>query len=201
MMSQEAFIKSLCESVGFNGPTSNPSTPYRSGYPIDSIPTTCNSDPTKQSKIQHKMKTLIGSLNWLSISTQTDIATITNVLAKYTSKPTTKHIDSVKRVIKYLKGTKSKGIMFSSTPNTQLSAFVKFPINNQITSMCDANWGPQDQSKPRNDEKRRLDLFKSRSISGFLLWFGGPMHWISKRQTIVVSPDTLLYVSRFIKSH
>jgi hypothetical protein len=74
--------------------------------------------------------------------------------------------------------------MFSSTPNTQLSAFVKFPIDNHITSMCDTNWGPQDQSKPNYNEKCQLELFKSRSISGFLLWFGGPMHWISKRQTI-----------------
>jgi hypothetical protein len=69
MMSQEAFIESLCESVKLNGPTSNPSTPYRSGYPVDSIPTTCTTDSTTQNKLQHKMQTLIGSLNWLSIST------------------------------------------------------------------------------------------------------------------------------------
>jgi hypothetical protein len=184
MMSQEAFIESLCESVNLNGPTTNPSTPYRSGYPVDSIPTTIHHNPNTQQQLQHKMQTLIGSLNWLSISTRPDIATITNLLAKYTSKPTSKHIQSVKRVIKYLKGTKSKGIMFSSTPNTQLSAFVKFPIDTQITSMCDANWGPQDQSKPQPNEKRQLELFKTRSISGFLLWFGGPMHWVSKRQAI-----------------
>jgi hypothetical protein len=184
MMSQEAFIESLCESVNLNGPTSNLSTPYRSGYPVDSIPNTPHHNQTTQQQLQHKMQTLIGSLSWLSISTQPDIVTITNLLAKYTSKPTSKHNKSIKRVIKYLKGTKSKGIMFSSTPNTQLAAFIKFPIDTQITSMCNANWGPQDQSKPHQNKKRKLELFKTRSISGFLLWFGGPMHWVSKRQTI-----------------
>ena len=44
--------------------------------------------------------------------------------------------------------------------------------------------GPQDQSKPKENEKRRLDIFKSRSISGFLSWLGGPLHWVSKRQSI-----------------
>jgi hypothetical protein len=98
--------------------------------------------------------------------------------------PMIKQFGTVKRVIKYLKGTKSKGIMFSSAPNAQLSAFVKFLIDNQVTSMCDANWGPQDESKPKENEKRKMELFKTRSISGFLLWFGGPMHWISKHQAI-----------------
>ena len=34
------------------------------------------------------------------------------------------------------------------------------------------------------NETRTLDLFKSRSLSGFLVWLGGPIHWSSKRQTI-----------------
>lgn len=53
-----------------------------------------------------------------------------------------------------------------------------------VLSLSDANWGPQDQSKPKEGESRSLDLFKSRSLSGFLIWFGGPLHWSSKRQTV-----------------
>ena len=49
------------------------------------------------------------------------------------------------------------------------------------------NWGPQDQSKLRNNATvPELELFKSRSISGFLIWYGGPVHWISKQQAITV---------------
>jgi hypothetical protein len=29
-----------------------------------------------------------------------------------------------------------------------------------------------------------IDLFKSRSISGYLIWLSSPLHWVSKRQTI-----------------
>ena len=55
-------------------------------------------------------------------------------------------------------------------------------------------------------------MFKSRSISGFLLWLNGPLHWISKRQTITARSSAeaeiyavdectkcLLYVQQIIK--
>ena len=55
----------------------------------------------------------------------------------------------------------------------------------KITPFTDANWGPQDQSKPKpNDPHAEVDIFKTRSLSGFLLWMHGPVHWVSKRQTI-----------------
>ena len=108
------------------------------------------------------------------------------MLAKYTVIPTKGHIDAVKRVIRYLKGTKSKGILFTTAPTTKISAYVKFPIpTDQVVSMCDSNWGPQDQSIPKfPSQQKEIPLFHSRSVSGFLLWLGGPIHWISKRQTI-----------------
>ena len=131
------------------------------------------------------MQTYLGCLNWLSISTRPDIATITNLLAKHTANPSIGHLNHVKHVIRYLKGTKSKGIQFTTSPNSTLESFVKFPLDpTKVTSLCDANWGPQDQSKPRPNESRQLDIFKTRSLSGFLLHFGGPLHWVSKRQTI-----------------
>ena len=47
----------------------------------------------------------------------------------------------------------------------------------------DANWLPQDHSKPKLDDPD-IALFKSRSLSGFLVWFGRPLHWQSKRQSL-----------------
>ena len=110
--------------------------------------------------------------------------------AKYMACPNRGHINHVKRVIRYLKGTKTKGISFSSKHNDSLSAYVKFPITNQIVSLCDANWGPQDQSVPPPNTTQKVDLFKSRSVSGFLIWLGGPLHWVSKRQTITARSST-----------
>jgi hypothetical protein len=180
-LGQEAFIENLCQIAHLDGDHVTPvQTPYRSGCPVDTIPTSTQENP----KLTHTMQVLLGCLTWLSISTRPDISTITNLLAQYTNKATTSHLNHVKRVIKYLKSTKSLGISFHSDNNSTLESHVKFPVPDGITSLCDANWGPQDQSRPTANETRELDLFKSRSLSGFLIYFGGPIHWVSKRQSI-----------------
>ncbi len=185
MLDQESFVDTVVQDAGLSGDAiTEPKTPYRSGLPIDSIPIE-EYDNATQEKLTHILQKLVGNLNWLSISTRPDIAPATNMLAKYMAKASKGHIEQAKRVIKYLKGTKHKGILYTSKDRAKLTSFVKFPLNpSKITALCDANWGPQDQSKPNPDKPQELDLFKSRSMSGFLLWFGGPLHWISKRQSI-----------------
>jgi deoxyuridine 5'-triphosphate nucleotidohydrolase len=183
-LSQEAYIDSLLEQTKLSSDAINtPITPYRNGYPIDSIPD-ITYDEITQKRLTLQMQTLVGSLNWLSISTRPDIATVTSILAKYCKNPSQGHIDSALRVIKYLKGTKSMKICFSSKQNNTLESFTKFPLPQGISNLCDANWGPQDQSKP-NDKSvpAELDLFKTRSISGYITWLNGPVMWSSKRQT------------------
>jgi hypothetical protein len=65
-----------------------------------------------------------------------------------------------------------------------MQAFINFPLPPGLTGLCDANWGPQDQSKPNPKHPLpEIDIFKSRSISGFLTWINGPVMWTSKRQT------------------
>eukprot|EP00957_Ditylum_brightwellii_P052235 3961377-Ditylum_brightwellii.AAC.1 len=99
--------------------------------------------------------------------------------------PSTGHIKAAKRVARYIKGTKEHGISFHSIPNnTDLAAYVKFPIENDILAMSDVNWGPQDASAPKNNPLVTLELFKTRSILGFLIWHHGPLHWVSKCQTV-----------------
>jgi hypothetical protein len=183
-LGQEAFIENLCQLSGLDNPHVSPvHTPYRSGCPVDSIPIPDTPLPG-QAKRTHTMQVLLGCLTWLSISTRPDIATITNLLAQFTTTATPSHINHVKRIIKYLKSTKTLGITFHSNNNNNLESYVKFPVPTGITSLCDANWGPQDQSQPRPNETHTVDIFKSFSLSGFLIYFGGPIHWVSKRQAI-----------------
>ncbi len=74
------------------------------------------------------------------------------MLAKYSNNASKGHIEQAKRVIKYLKGTKSMGMSFTSYNRNDQSSFIKFPIASlTITGLTDANWGPQDQSKPNPD--------------------------------------------------
>ena len=183
-MNQEPFIDTVLVKVGLDGPECGTSpTPYRSGYPIDKIPKK-DYDAATQARITFKMQSFTGCLQWLSTSTRPDIATATNILSRYNHCATTGHLDAAKRIIRYLKGTKHLGIAFHSRRNTKLQSFIKFPLDPQhITPFTDANWGPQDQSKPKPHDKP-VDLFKTRSLSGFIIWRHGPIHWVSKGQTI-----------------
>jgi hypothetical protein len=47
--------------------------------------------------------------------------------------------------------------------------------------MSDANWGPQDASVKSSAD---LPLFASRSMSAFYIDLFGPLHWLSKRQSV-----------------
>jgi hypothetical protein len=48
--------------------------------------------------------------------------------------------------------------------------------------MADANWGPQDASITKS--RPELPLFVSCSMSAFYIDLLGPIHWLSKRQTV-----------------
>ena len=144
-------------------------TPYRSGLPVDKIPTNTPLPEHVRNEARDKYRHLVGTFNWLSLSTRPDIATITNMLSYNLHNATPSHVTAAKYVIRYLAGTKDLGIHFTKGPNHALDSFVKFPVT-QVTGLCDANWGPQDQSHPTQDgTDEQLELYKSRSVSGFLL--------------------------------
>jgi hypothetical protein len=168
-----------------NSSTNSKPTPYRSGHPVDSIP---NEDLPlhEKQRLQKQLQKYTGSFNWLATQTRPDISTITNILAQHNSNPSHGHIDAARYILQYLKGTSNLGISFSTLPNSNLESFVKYPVDpSQLLPFSDANWGPQDQSVPKpNDPPVLLDLWKSRSISGFMIWLSGPLHWMSKRQSI-----------------
>jgi len=185
-MSQQAFAEHLIAQAGLHtdSTTSNP-TPYRSGFPIDKVPHVEMSKERRQ-KLETELRSYVGSLLWLSQGTRPDLATVTNMLAKYQNCPSPGHISAAKYAIKYLKGSTEYGIKFTNTTNIDLLSFVNFPIQRKtLTGIADANWGPQDQSVPHPDKTYPdLEFFKSRSISGHIIVLHGPLHWQSKRQKI-----------------
>jgi hypothetical protein len=98
-ISQTAYIDATVKQFGLDkAAVITPKTPYRSGYPVDAIPN-IDYDELTQNRLTHKMQTIVGCLNWLSISTRPDIATITSILAKYCRNPSQGHIDSALRVV------------------------------------------------------------------------------------------------------
>jgi len=196
-MPQEAFADNLIEAAGLKPSSSTYMTPFRSGCPVDSIPQNSSTD-----ELSATMRSYVGSLLWLSMGIRPDLSTITNILTKHQAYPTQRHIDAVKYVIKYLKGTKNLGIQLdrNSDDSTNIQSFLNFPVNSsKIKALTDANWGLQDQSVPKpNATPQHLGLYKSRSISaGYIVTLHGPIHWVSKRQSITArsSTETEIYAT------
>lgn len=134
--------------------------------------------------MESELRSYVGSLLWLSQGTRPDLANITNILAKYQANPSYGHIAAAKFAIKYVKGTKGHGIVFDSRQHTSITSFIHFPLDtSKLHGICDANWAPQDQSRPKdNKHYDDLPLFKTRSISGHFIIIQGPVHWMPKRQ-------------------
>lgn len=99
----------------------------------------------------------VGCLLWLSTISRPDITFAAHALAQYNNQPTQASWQAVKRVMRYLKGTKDLGLVYERSPNFDLVGF------------CDADWGGA-----RN----------GRSVSGFIFKIGSAaITWSSRKQT------------------
>ena len=65
--------------------------------------------------INHGYANLIGSLMYLAISTWPDIAYLVNKLVQYTLAPKAKHWTAIKRVFRYLKGTRQHKLTYGGS--------------------------------------------------------------------------------------
>jgi hypothetical protein len=163
-------------------------TPYQSGLPIETLSRHCMLSDAEAEKLRHKYRTFLGMLNWLSISTRPDLATVNSLLASATESPTRAHLDALRHVGRYIKATVDYGISFSSKPNTHLEAFVQFPLDDDSphprpTGFADANWGPQDASMPSESNCRQIELDETRSICGHLVFLShGPLIWKTHKE-------------------
>ena len=97
--------------VGCNA-VSNPIVP---GFKLvtDSTGMTINSTQYMQ---------MVGSLMYLT-STRPDIMLVVNLLSQYLAHPTEIHLQAVKRVLRYIKGTLSYGILYKPSGNAELLAY------------------------------------------------------------------------------
>jgi hypothetical protein len=84
------------------------SMPHQSQLYLTSSAPNPDSGPFPYSK-------LVGSLNYIAIRTRPDISYIINNLCRFISKPAKEYWEAAKRVLRYLKGTKTKGILFSTS--------------------------------------------------------------------------------------
>ena len=125
-------------------------------------------EPNKEQASKEDIKlfqVLIGSLLYIILGTRLDIAFATIKLARYTSNPSKVYFTAIKRVYKYLKGTKDYSITYYKNTSRFISGY------------CDADYTG--------------DLASAKSTSGYLILLaGGTISWKSKLQTIIAQSTT-----------
>ncbi len=137
---------------------------------------------TDRDKLRLRYQSLVGSLNWLAHTTRPDLSTVVSLLAQHQSTPSQGHYDAALYAAKYLATTRNLGIYFTSLRTPVLESFLHFPLPSPLLPMSDANWGPQDATQTKS--RQELPPFVSRSMSAFYVDLLGPLHWLSKRQSV-----------------
>jgi hypothetical protein len=121
---------------------------------------------THASVITFPYRSAIGALLYLAVATRPDIACIVNLLAQFCTCFTTTHVTAVKHVIRYVKGTLSKGLYFKRVVGGSKSKGVS------ISAVCDSDWG--------------TDVNSRKSRTGYVIYIGGaPISWRSTTQRSV----------------
>jgi hypothetical protein len=113
-----------------------------------------------------KYSTIVGMLLYLSSNTRPDITYAVHQCARYSHNPKKSHGKAIKRIIRYLQGTKDKGMIFTPSGEFQVNCFVDADFAGL--------WGAEYDQDPV--------CVKSRT--GYVITFMGcPLLWASKLQT------------------
>ena len=116
-------------------------------------------------------RSLIGSLSYLT-HTIPDLLYSMGILSRYMEKPSQEHLNSVKRVIRYVKGTADCELFYK-----------KGALNSELIGFSDSDFAG--------------DIGDRKSTSGHIFFLGGmAVSWSSQKQSIVaLSPCEAEYIA------
>jgi len=156
-ISQQSYIENLVERFGlYDAQTFT--TPLTPGTVLTKDQ--CPKTPDEVNDMAgSRYRELIGSLQYASLATRPDITFAVNKLSQFLANPGRAHLNAALRVLRYLKGTKSRSLHLGGG----------FP---DIAGFSDSDWG--------GDQDDR----KSTSAYVFHLGYGA-VSWKSKKQTSV----------------
>jgi hypothetical protein len=122
---------------------------------------------------------IVGMLMFLANNSRPDIAFATHQCARFTHSPKDSHGQAVKKIIRYLQGTKDKGLIM--TPSNDLS------IDCYVDADFAGLYGVEDPQDPVSVKSR----------TGYVLLLADcPLLWVSKMQTeVAVSTMEAEYVA------
>lgn len=155
-LSQENYTENLINNFNMNDckPSSIPGNTDKTTY---TRPVSINNFPYRE---------LIGGLLYLSTRTRPDISQAVNEASKKVENPSKEDILAAKKILKYLKNTKGKGILYKKGGNIK-----------ELMAYSDADYANCTNTR--------------RSTTGFVILLSdGPISWCSKRQPIVALSTT-----------
>jgi transposase InsO family protein len=101
----------------------------------------------------------VGALIYLMMGTRPDISWTVSKLSQYLDKPGRQHINALKHLFRYIRGTKSYGIVYS-------------PTDGCLTGYTDSDWAGDTEDR--------------RSTTGYIITLGGaPISWKTRKQPTV----------------
>jgi hypothetical protein len=152
---QESFCEQALARFGFTdaAPAPTPAVPHRDLRSLGL------SEEQKGEMDQIPYRQAVGVLRYLADVSRPDIAAAVGEASRHCEAPEQQHWAAVRRIFKYLVGTKDYVLEFKVAKDLKLEAF------------ADANWGG--------------DLETRRSTTGYLLFFAGPVSWRSCLQRSV----------------
>ncbi len=114
---------------------------------------------------------MTGSLIFSMVETRPDIAFATSITSRYAKNPSHQHTEAVKTILRYMKGSKHRGITYGGQEKLLVEGY------------SDSDWAG--------------DLKSRKSTSGFIFMLNsGPVSWCSKRQpTVALSSTEAEYIA------
>ena len=171
ILTQTGLIDRIIKAAGLEG--ANHST-----TPAETNPLGCDKDGIPYSGT-FSYASLVGMLKYLAGHSRPDIAFSVHQCARFTFAPKASHAEALKRIVRYLIGTKDKGYTLRQPDNINVDCYV------------DADFAGLWSSE------NRLDSSSVKSRSGFIiLMVGAHISWFSKLQTeIALSAFEAEYVA------
>ena len=158
MIDQSQFISTILREFGMQQckPVWTPCPKWR--LTTDMSPQT---DAERELANTLPFRAIVGKCMYLATCTRPDISYAVRELARFMSNYGPKHFEAAKHLLRYLQGTRSRGVIYGNTTD----------FTTTFHCFTDSDWAMSEGRK---------------SISGYVIVCGGgPLTWSSKQQTII----------------
>ena len=167
-MNQPQLIQTIIDEINFNHDTKPSIIPTQSSKILSSG----TSLPLHNAN--WKYRRIIGKLNYLEKSCRPEIACAVHECARYMETPHVNHTDAIKRIVRYLKGNQSKGIILNPKQEHSFDVW------------ADAAFGSL-----WNKDMAMEEPSSAKSRTGYVVQYAGcPLIWASQLQTEIAQSTT-----------